>query len=237
MRAASELCSSRAHATAPANSATAALFGDDLDDGHVAEVLAPAKTKKRVTINLFGDESVNDTIDVSDAIEMATGETTEFIDPDDVATLNKQRLVDNIFNMMPAEWDEFFLSYSRSLEVTLPAERRKRTAKRLLMDMSEGQVKSAWRFVRHYVSYLTANELPRATFTCDAMIEALELYRSTAKAAAADRTAKNAARGKRATRDRGGATATMPVFLGARVIRKACGLPFELNDDVKEARA
>ena len=107
-RAASELCSSRAHATAPANSATAALFGDDLDDGHVAEVLAPAKTKKRVTINLFGDESVNDTIDVSDAIEMATGETTEFIDPDDVATLNKQRLVDNIFNVMPAEWDEFF---------------------------------------------------------------------------------------------------------------------------------
>ena len=84
-------------------------------------------------------------------------------------------------------------------------------------------------------TYLRDNGLDPCTFTADALIDALEEYDLSARENAAARASKAEAKGKRKRRnDRGGETATKPIFYGLRRLRSTLGIPLDICDEVKE---
>ena len=89
-------------------------------------------------------------------------------------------------------------------------------AKRRLLKASIGQVSNMRRAALHLAEYLESNEMSETcskVVAADTLIDSLEEYDDSARAKAKARAAKRAAKNLPPRRnDRGGATATMPIF-------------------------
>jgi len=144
------------------------------------------------------------------------------------------RLAKECINSMPLEWKQLLFTFGS--RASLPVEKRvKMLLRRLRKTNSVGICRNMLRAIKHLKRYLQANGLNITDLSADVLIDSLEEYDDSALLRAKDRKAQRAAVGKAARRnDRGGATATYPVFLGYSSMRNRCGLPLELTDVVKE---
>ena len=101
-------------------------------------------------------------------------------------------------------------------EPQLELTRRVQKAKRRLLKASIGQVSNMRRAALHLAEYLESNEMSETcskVVAADTLIDSLEEYDDSARAKAKVRAAKRAAKNLPPRRnDRGGATATMPIF-------------------------
>ena len=111
--------------------------------------------------------------------------------------------------------------------------RRVQKAKRRLLKASFGQVTNMRRAVTHLAEYLESNEMSETcsqVVAADTLIDSIEEYDDSARAKAKARADKRSAKNLPPRRnDRGGATATMPIFLGYVGLEKKLGLPIEAS--------
>ena len=149
-----------------------------------------------------------------------------------------QRAAKECIDTMPPAWREQLCSYGG--RARLPIRKRIALTRKKLERLSYGQLSGLRRAIAHLHRYLRDEKLCFEDVACkDVCIDALEEYSDAAKRAARERAAKRAAKRLPPRRnDRGGATATMPIYLGMRRLAKL-GIDIAVpDDDVKEvARA
>jgi hypothetical protein len=119
-----------------------------------------------------------------------------------------------VIRSLPPAWRGQLRAYGTTAR--LPLHRRiERTCKRLER-LSYGQLSVLKRTIEHLSRYVRDEGLAFEDIACkDVIMDALEEYDEAARRAASERAAKRAAKGKPPRRnDRGGATATMPIYNG-----------------------
>ena len=159
------------------------------------------------------------------------GDRADFVGEEAVQEAKKAKVVDEILSTIPPSWDHLLFTFGQTPALS-PAKRRVRARKRLLK-ASIGQCGNMRRALKCLVPYVAEDEdvraalLERCELPPDACISFLEDYDEAAQERAEQRAAKRAALSLPPRRnDRGGQTATMPVYLGLEACRKRIGLPF-----------
>jgi hypothetical protein len=161
-----------------------------------------------------------------------------FVGIDDEEADEVANIVNDIFLLMPGPWKANLMGFGA--QPSLSPMKRERSARKRLLKQSKGIVSNMRRALRHLVSYIEENELEEATknrVSADILIDSLEDYDTCARGKACERAAKRAKTGKQPRRnDRGGATATMPIYMGYASLETRLGLPLEATSvsEVKE---
>ena len=161
-----------------------------------------------------------------------------FVGIDDEEADEVANIVNDIFLLMPGPWKANLMGFGA--QPSLSPMKRERSARKRLLKQSKGIVSNMRRALRHLVSYIEENELEEATknrVSADILIDSLEDYDTCARGKARERAAKRAKTGKQPRRnDRGGATATMPIYMGYASLETRLGLPLEATSvsEVKE---
>ena len=163
-----------------------------------------------------------------------------FVGEEAVQEAKKAKVGEEILSLIPTEWDGLLFTFGQTPALS-DAKRRGRARKRLLK-ASYGQCINMRRALKGLVPYVAEDEdvraalIERGSLPPDACISFLEDYDEAAQQRAEQRAAKRlASRLPPRRNDRGGATATMPIWLGLEQCRKRLGLPFDSEPEaVKE---
>lgn len=236
----------RSHFPASPLSAVASKYEGGIDD---TNAIFDARTSDQNKIeilmqpnidSLFGDEYLTALTapppkalsDPSETLDGDATTTTAFEGEESTEAKNILSIVDDIFGSMPHELEELLRTNGQVAALPL-ARRRKRVRERLLTS-SVGIVSNIRRAMKHLLKYLKENDLPFTCFANDVLIDSVEEYGDGAKTRAAQRKANATKHGKTLKRDRGGATARMPIVNGYANMSKLMGLPIEVSEELKD---
>ena len=152
---------------------------------------------------------------------------------DEGEAVKAAKAVDEILGcVVKLGWADHLLTWGAKPQLGIM--KRTQRARKRLMKASVGQLGNMRRASMHLIDYLESNGL---TDACeervgpDTLIDSLEEYDECARARAQQRAVKRSAKNLPPRRnDRGGATATMPIFLGYSSLEKKLGLPVEASN-------
>jgi len=168
----------------------------------------------------------------------ADGSPFQGLDESEAAMAAK--VVDEILgNVTKLGWTGHLLTWGAVPQLGIM--KRSQRARKRLLKASVGQLNNMRRASSHLIDYLESNSLLGACeerVGPDTLIDSLEEYDECARARAQQRAVKRRAKNLPPRRnDRGGATATMPIFLGYSSLEKKLGLPVEATSspEVKAA--
>ena len=163
----------------------------------------------------------------------------EFEGQEEAAEEDKDKVVEQIFELLPQEWSELLLTFGHT--PTLSAAVRLERAKKRLRKAEMSVCLNIRRALTSLVPWMKEMRLEETflflgCLTADVCIAFLEDYDEGAQERAQERAAKREAAGLPPRRnDRGGKTACMPIFRGLDSCRKRLGLPFCTEpEEVKE---
>jgi hypothetical protein len=214
--------------------------GERAASGMATEEVEERNSERSVSNQTFGDAQTETIGGAADENESAGADNDEvFVGTDDKDAEKLKKVVDQLIQTFPNSWKEMVLSFGKPTK--LSSEKRLRTYRKRMIKKGSVEIASrALRFAKFILQYQWENHLGPLDMSADVLIDAFEEHQDLAEARAKARAKKATANDKKPRRNcRGGKTATLPMYYGARTLGASAGLPVDFDHpEVKEvARA